>query len=73
MTTPTNYVRNALLRMDGPTRRAFRNATRDRVNRDPNNTDPMTTAYFAVYCQIVDLDVEETETLRLLDSPGGES
>ncbi len=68
MTTPANYLRDALIVMDSANRRGFRNVFRDRVNADPQNTDPITTIYFAVYCTIVDLETEEAQLLEQLEA-----
>lgn len=64
----TNYIRNVLLTMDSSTRRALREVARARVNTDPDETDPMTRIWFAMYAQIVDLEYEEGEILRQLET-----
>jgi hypothetical protein len=61
-----NYLRDVLLTLDGPSRRGLRNACRNNVNRDPQNTDPMTPVFFAIYLQVVDLENEEDALLEEL-------
>lgn len=63
-----NYLRAALLTMNSHARRALVATMRDRVNSDPDQEVPTTAVWFAIYCTIVDLDYEEADTLRRLES-----
>lgn len=67
MTTPTNYTRDAILRMKDPTRRGLLLAARNKVNADPDNTDELTRVWWAIACQIIDCDQDEADVMADLE------
>jgi hypothetical protein len=63
----TPHVRDVLLTMDGTTRRGFLQAATAKVNDDPSNENDLTRLWWAVACQVIDLDTEERELMRELE------
>lgn len=62
----TNHVRDALLMMDTGRRRALAVAIHGRVSQDPENSDDMTPVWWAIWCQISDLDAEQAALFEQL-------
>lgn len=54
-----NYLRDALVRLPAAERRGLLESTRQRVNADPANAEAITTLWYAIYCQAVDVETDE--------------
>lgn len=63
--TIPNYLRDELIVLDGPTRRGLAKVAHTRAANDPDDHNPMSRIWWAIWCQIIDLDADEK---RLIES-----